>query len=213
MKRTVSVMAATSGARADVRLDATRTVGEVLPQLMRLTASTVPVIARAGRPLDPGLPVSHLRDGDVLVLTDCPTPPTAPAASIEVIAGPDAGLSVELPPGRWVVGRDGDALSLTDAQLSRHHLEVVVAPDGSVVVADLASTNGSSLYDAPISARQPVAWPLGAVLRAGATSLVHGRTCSPAATVVSSDGTTSVNRPPRLDTGDAPASVVFPPAP
>src|SRR5207302_268655 len=70
MQRTVSVVAAASGAAADVRLDACRTVGEVLPALRRLTGSAASLITRAGIALEPGLPVAHLRDGDLLVLTD-----------------------------------------------------------------------------------------------------------------------------------------------
>src|SRR4051812_41717991 len=213
MKRTVSVVAAASGAAADVRLDAGRTLGEVLPQLMRLTGSTSPLILRAGAALDPSLPVAHLRNGDELQLSDQPLPPRASALRIEITAGPDAGAGFDLPPGRCVLGRDVDGLSLTDPQLSRQHLELLVAADGSVTVTDLASTNGTSLDDVPLSAHQPTPWPAGAALRAGATTLVHGRTHAAAATAVSPDGTTIVNRPPRLDTGDAPRVVVFPSPP
>ena len=214
MKRTVSVIAAGSGATADVRLDATRTVGEVLPQLMRLTGSTVPTITRDGTALDPGLPVAHLHDGDVLVLTDSPRPALPATARVEVVAGPDAGTTVDLPPGRWLVGRDGDALSLTDALVSRHHFRNSTSrPTARVMVTDLGSTNGTRLYDADVGARQQVSWPAGAVLRCGTTSLVHGRTWSPAATAVRPDGTTIVNRPPRLDTGQPRQGVVFPAPP
>ncbi|HMC68625.1 MAG TPA: FHA domain-containing protein, partial [Mycobacteriales bacterium] len=213
MKRTVSVVAAASGATADVRLDAARTLGEVLPELLRLTGSTAPVLTRGGATLDPAQPVAHLRDGDELVLTDFAPRATSSTARIEVTAGPEAGLSVDLEPGRWLVGREGDGLALTDDQVSRHHLELVVEADGSVEVSDLGSTNGSLLYDAPLGERQLVAWPPGVVLRCGASSLVHGRIFSPAATAVSADGTTVVNRPPRLDTGQTAPTVEFPPAP
>src|SRR3954463_7168289 len=147
MKRTVSVVDAASGAAADVRLHANRTLGDVLPQLMRLTGSASPVIRpvilRAGAALDPSLPVAHLRDGDELQLADHPVPPTVSALRVEITAGPDAGAGIDLPPGRCVLGRDADGLSLTDPQLSRQHLELLVAADGSVVVTDLASTNGA----------------------------------------------------------------------
>src|SRR4051794_19990334 len=202
MKRTVSVVAAASGAVADVRLHANRTLGEVLPQLMRSTGSAGPLIRpliiRAGAALDPSLPVAHLRDGDELQLADHPAPPTVSALRVEMTAGPDAGAGVDLPPGRCLLGRGADGPSLTDPQLSRQHLELLVAADGSVVVTDLASTNGTSLDDVPLSAHQPMPWPPGAVLGAGGTTLVHGRAHAAAATAVSPDGTTIVNRPPRL---------------
>src|SRR3954464_4464731 len=226
MKRTVSVVAAASGAVADVRLHANRTLGEVLPQLMRLTGSAGPPLLpgraaarpgppppRAGGALDPSLPVAHLRDGDELRLAVHPVPPTVSALRVEITAGPDAGAGVDLPPGRCVLGRGADGLSLTDPQLSRQHLELLVAADGSVVVTDLASTNGTSLDDVPLPAHQPTPWPPGAVLRAGATTLVHGRTNAAAATAVSPDGTTIVNRPPRLPPGGAPPVVVVFPSP
>ena len=226
MKRTVSVVAATSGAAADVRLDASRTLAEVLPGLARLTGSDPRRVTRDGVVLDPGLPVAGLRDGDALVLADedsAPAPVLPGAARIEVTAGPDAGLSAALPAGRWVLGRaiPGHAvpgraeqpLPLTDPQLSREHVEVVVGVDGRLVVTDLRSTNGSRLGDIPLTAGRPVQWPAGTVLRCGGTRLVHGRTAVSAATTVAADGTTLVNRPPRLDGADRPRSVVFPTAP
>ena len=136
-----------------------------------------------------------------------------PAVRLEITAGPDAGAGVRLPPGRWVVGRDADGLSLTDPGISRQHLELRVAADGSVVATDLASTNGTTLDEAPLPVHQPMPWPPGAVLRAGSTTLVHGRTHAEAATAMRPDGTTIVNRPPRLDTGDAQQVVVFPSLP
>src|SRR5436305_1714342 len=51
MKRTVSVVASASGAAADVRLYANRTLGEVLPQLMRLTGSAGPLLRAGGAAL------------------------------------------------------------------------------------------------------------------------------------------------------------------
>ena len=61
MKRTVSVVAATSQAAADVRLDARRTLAEVMPQLAQLTGSELREVARNGVALDLGLPVATLR--------------------------------------------------------------------------------------------------------------------------------------------------------
>src|SRR4051794_37087595 len=118
MKRTVSIVAATSQAAADVRLDASRTLADVLPTLVQLTGSDLRGVARNGVPLEPGLPVASLRDGDVLVLTDTVSP-AAPSAliRIEVTAGLDAGLGAELPAGRWLLGRHTDVLPATDPQM------------------------------------------------------------------------------------------------
>ena len=61
---------------------------------------------------------------------------------ISVISGPNAGLRMELPDGKLVVGRDPACdLRLDDHQLSRQH--VVLHRDGpSCEIEDLQSTNG-----------------------------------------------------------------------
>ena len=213
MKRTVTVVAADTGAVADVRLDARKTLADVLPQLTALTGSTAASITHEGRALEPRLPVAHLHDGDVLLLTAAAEQRPAPAVRLDVTAGPDAGRFIELAPGRWVIGRGGQAVSLSDPLVSREHLEVIVDVDGTVHVGDLASANGTWLCDEPIPAHQPRRWPAGAVVRVGATWLVHGRHSAPAATAAAGDGSVIVNRPPRLGPVAASPTIVFPPAP
>src|SRR5947208_12050959 len=63
--------------------------------------------------------------------------------TLEVVEGPGAGkqLSVEEP---VVIGRAQDAdLVLEDGEVSRHHARVSPASDGSAVVEDLGSANGT----------------------------------------------------------------------
>lgn len=62
---------------------------------------------------------------------------------VVIASGPDAGGSLELPPGRWmVVGRDPSCdLTVKDPSLSRQHVRIRLDRD-CVQVEDLSSTNG-----------------------------------------------------------------------
>ncbi|MER5882907.1 FHA domain-containing protein, partial [Streptomyces sp. NPDC001941] len=114
------------------------------------------VVLYAGRDrLDPqrcSLGEPPLVDGAVLSLQspaddDAPADPSAPR--LHVVAGPDAGGVHLLHGGRIRVGRSADAdVPLDDPDVSRLHCAVTVAPDGRVSVADLGSTNGTSLVAA-----------------------------------------------------------------
>jgi pSer/pThr/pTyr-binding forkhead associated (FHA) protein len=63
--------------------------------------------------------------------------------ALEIVEGPGAGR--QLPLERSVtIGRDPDAdLVLDDGEVSRHHARITLNPDGSAVVEDLGSTNGT----------------------------------------------------------------------
>src|SRR5436309_15134184 len=98
MERVVTVVDAATGASADVRVEAGGTVGEALPELLRLTGAASSAVSRAGQPLEPRHPTADLRDGDVLVLGAEPTSILEPVVTIAVTAGPDAGRLVALPP-------------------------------------------------------------------------------------------------------------------
>ncbi|WP_314253038.1 FHA domain-containing protein [Streptomyces kutzneri] len=116
-----------------------------------------------------------LVDGAVLALHG-PVPDVLPedglgAAQLHVVAGPDAGGVHLLHSGQIRVGRSSDAdVPLDDPDVSRLHCAVTVIPDGRVAVADLNSTNGTTLDGAPVGA-QPVALPPGALLRVGESTL------------------------------------------
>lgn len=72
--------------------------------------------------------------------------------SVDVIAGPDAGLAVRVDPGVHVVGRGADCgVMLHDPTVSRRHLEVSVGDDSSVVVVPETGTNGLTVNDTPVA--------------------------------------------------------------
>ncbi|WP_425588420.1 FHA domain-containing protein, partial [Streptomyces tremellae] len=120
------------------------------------------------------LGVPPLVDGAVLSL-GAPGEDEAPvqeaAAQLRVVGGPDAGGVHLLHGGRVVIGRSAEAdVPLDDPDVSRLHCAVTVAPGGTVTVADLGSTNGTSLDGAAVGPAQvPMAW--GAWLRLGESTL------------------------------------------
>ncbi|MFF4805459.1 FHA domain-containing protein [Streptomyces sp. NPDC001351] len=97
-------------------------------------------------------------------LDDAPT-------QLHVIAGPDAGGVHLLHGGEIRVGRSADAdVPLDDPDVSRLHCAVTVAADGQVSVADLDSTNGTTLDGTRLGTR-PVRFTPGALLRVGESAL------------------------------------------
>ncbi|MET9572769.1 FHA domain-containing protein, partial [Streptomyces virginiae] len=116
-----------------------------------------------------------LVDGAVLALHS-PMPDVLPedglgAPQLHVVAGPDAGGVHLLHDGQIRIGRSGDAdVPLDDPDVSRMHCAVTVARGGRVAVADLDSTNGTTLDGSPVGT-QPVALPPGALLRVGESTL------------------------------------------
>ncbi|MFD8985738.1 FHA domain-containing protein, partial [Streptomyces sp. NPDC059564] len=93
------------------------------------------------------------------------------APQLHVVAGPDAGGVHLLHPGAVRIGRSADAdVPLDDPDVSRLHCAVTVMPDGRVAVADLGSTNGTTLDGAPVGVRA-VPLPPGALLRIGESTL------------------------------------------
>ncbi|WP_420705535.1 FtsK/SpoIIIE domain-containing protein [Streptomyces sp. NRRL F-5126] len=92
-------------------------------------------------------------------------------AQLRVVAGPDAGGVHLLHGGRVVIGRSAEAdVPLDDPDVSRLHCAVTLAADGAVAVADLGSTNGTTLDGAPVgSSRVPL--PPGAALRLGESTV------------------------------------------
>ncbi|MGW0362377.1 FHA domain-containing protein [Streptomyces sp. NPDC002990] len=116
-----------------------------------------------------------LVDGAVLAL-HAPVPDVLPeeglgAPQLHVVAGPDAGGVHLLHSGQIRVGRSAEAdVPLDDPDVSRLHCAVTVMRDGRVSVADLSSTNGTTLDGLPVGP-QPVPLPPGALLRVGESTL------------------------------------------
>ncbi|WP_108934739.1 FHA domain-containing protein [Streptomyces ardesiacus] len=117
-----------------------------------------------------------LVDGAVLCLgaPGEPDPHAEPAdvpVQLHVVAGPDAGGVHLLHGGQIRLGRSADAdVALDDPDVSRMHCAVTVGPDGRVSVADLGSTNGTTLDGARVGDR-PVRFAPGALLRIGESAL------------------------------------------
>lgn len=73
--------------------------------------------------------------------------------------------------GQVRVGRSSEAdVPLDDPDVSRLHLSLQLAADGSVTVHDLGSTNGTALDGRPLS-EEPRALPEGALLRLGESTV------------------------------------------
>ncbi|MFI9339692.1 FHA domain-containing protein [Streptomyces sp. NPDC052773] len=117
-----------------------------------------------------------LLDGAVLSLGAPADPEPHPEvedapARLDVVAGPDAGGVHLLHGGRIEIGRSADAdVPLDDPDVSRLHCAVTLSPDGRVTVADLGSTNGTTLDGTRVGAR-PVRFTPGALLRLGESAL------------------------------------------
>ncbi|MFI2366824.1 FHA domain-containing protein [Streptomyces sp. NPDC018833] len=140
------------------------------------TSGTVVLYAGQER-LDPQrrtLGEPPLVDGAVLALqspVDDDSHGVQAPARLHVVAGPDAGGVHLLHGGRIGVGRSADAdVPLDDPDVSRLHCAVTVTDDGRVTVADLGSTNGTTVDGASVDTR-PVRLPAGALLRLGESTL------------------------------------------
>ncbi|MGW0873618.1 FHA domain-containing protein [Streptomyces sp. NPDC002740] len=117
-----------------------------------------------------------LIDGAVLSLGAPADPEPHPEvdeapARLHVVAGPDAGGVHLLHGGQVRVGRSADAdVPLDDPDVSRLHCTVTLSPEGRVTVADLGSTNGTTLDGSRVQDR-PVRLSPGALLRVGESAL------------------------------------------
>ncbi|GGU72677.1 hypothetical protein GCM10010260_00400 [Streptomyces filipinensis] len=156
-------------------------------------ASTSVVLYAGTERLDPRrctLGEPPLVDGAVLSLgapaaaEPHPGPADAPT-QLRVVAGPDAGGVHLLHGGRITVGRSAEAdVPLDDPDVSRLHCAVTVGADGRVSVADLDSTNGTTLDGVRVDSR-PVRFPAGGLLRVGESALRVAPSGGPGARVVS----------------------------
>ncbi|MEV7088766.1 FHA domain-containing protein [Streptomyces sp. NPDC093085] len=132
-----------------------------------------------------------LIDGAVLSLqvpNEADVPTEDAPAQLHVVAGPDAGGVHLLHGGQIRIGRSAEAeVPLDDPDVSRLHCAVTVAEDGGVTVADLRSTNGTTLEGAPVGGA-PVRLAPGALLRIGESALRLTGGARPAALATASDG-------------------------
>ncbi|MFH8340265.1 FtsK/SpoIIIE domain-containing protein [Streptomyces sp. AM6-12] len=137
---------------------------------------------------------------------------------LHVVAGPDAGGVHLLHGGRITVGRSADAdVPLDDPDVSRLHCAVTVGADGRVSVADLGSTNGTTLDGTRIGERA-VGVPAGGLLRIGESALrvAPGGPRARARVPVVADGEGCLRVGPGADAPDAglpPAAPATPTSP
>ena len=67
-----------------------------------------------------------------------------PKPSLVVVAGPDVGAVAHLTDSMFLIGRDPSCqLQLRDESVSRFHISIKPGPDGSLIIRDLNSTNGT----------------------------------------------------------------------
>ncbi|WP_035848691.1 FtsK/SpoIIIE domain-containing protein [Kitasatospora azatica] len=176
------------------------------------SATHVHLYAGAER-IDDRTPLGHppLLDGAVLSIGE-PDPqadgaPAGAATELRVIGGPDAG-GVHRLHGRQIrLGRSSEAdVPLDDPDVSRLHLALHLAADGSVTVHDLGSTNGTALDGRPLT-DEPRPLAEGALLRLG-ESTVTLAAAPPAeaarTTVPDGLGHLQVSPPPRAARPTAP---------
>ncbi|MEF9904260.1 FHA domain-containing protein [Streptomyces sp. P9-A2] len=143
----------------------------------------------------PGEPEPHPE------LDDIPT-------RLHVVAGPDAGGVHLLHGGEIRIGRSADAdVPLDDPDVSRLHCAVTVGRDGRVSVADLGSTNGTTLDGRRVGSR-PVGLAPGALLRIGESALRLTPAAGPGArarTTPDGEGHVRVPEPPAGTSAEPPA--------
>ncbi len=130
-----------------------------------------------------------------------------------MVAGPDAGGVHLLHGGEIRIGRSADAdVPLDDPDVSRLHCAVTVGADGRVSVADLGSTNGTTLDGRSVGPRAVRLTP-GALLRIGESALrltlAEGPSARTAATP-DGEGHVRVPGPGAADTGSTRPAVGTP---
>ncbi|MFE9397553.1 FtsK/SpoIIIE domain-containing protein [Streptomyces flavidovirens] len=128
-------------------------------------------------------------------------------AQLHVVAGPDAGGVHLLHGGRISIGRSTEAdVPLNDPDVSRLHCTVTLTKDGRVSVADLGSTNGTSL-DGEDLTDHPVPFSPGALLRVGESALrllTPGDQALPLKTTPDGEGHLRLTRTPATTHATAP---------
>lgn len=89
---------------------------------------------------------------------------------IEVVSGPDAGMTVRIDAEPFLIGRSSDAkLRLSDQKVSRVHAAIRTSDERGLLVEDLGSENGTLVHGREIS--DPAVVSDGTEVRVGDTVL------------------------------------------
>jgi S-DNA-T family DNA segregation ATPase FtsK/SpoIIIE len=216
MQVTLTIRSRT-GYLGDVEVTAAEqtTAAELATPLRALTGSDDDApIASAGRPLTDAAVLGGpgLRSGCTLTIG-----PTADRAvsvssvlSLHVISGPDSGQVVPLSRGTHVIGRDAAAdIVVDDPEVSRRHVQVDVGAHG-VTIADLGSTNGTSVDGVAVGSDPRPLMPQSAVRVGNSALAIVGASEPPAALRPDPSGALFVNRPPHIDHVFNDAPIEFP---
>ncbi len=89
-----------------------------------------------------------------------------------VIQGPDKGRRFEVPDEQTLVGRDSRQLPITDNTVSRRHAELIPTEDGSWILKDMASANGTYVNGTRVLRNLQL--KAGDQIRVGRTLLIFG---------------------------------------
>src|SRR5947208_2788933 len=95
------------------------------------------------------------------------------APPVVVVRTPNRQPFVILLEERLEFGRDCDGVIVADTRMSRRHVALDPHPDGTVLVTDLGSSNGTTVNGEPVL--YPVPAESGTVVRAGNTVITIGR--------------------------------------
>ena len=172
----------------EVRAEPTATVGDLAEalgaHLVGLHSRALLAPVTEGRPWPAGqlLAETGLRSGQLLPVETVPgswrtatlrSGAETVRATIEVIAGPDAGRTVPLTGASATIGRAADnTVVLTDPQVSRHHAHLLL--DGEPVIVDDGSAAGTVVGGTAI--RRPTPLPADEPFRLGdSILLLHAR--------------------------------------
>jgi two-component system NtrC family sensor kinase len=89
-----------------------------------------------------------------------------------VLQGPDKGRRFEVPDGQTLVGRDSRQLPITDNTVSRRHAELIPTEEGTWVLKDLSSANGTYVNGTRVL--RNLQMKAGDQIRVGRTLLLFG---------------------------------------
>lgn len=144
--------------------------GAAYPATLALHHLAIPrgaTIAAATAPLDMGA-YGAVDDPVPVAVTEDHADGPAPCVTVEVVAGPSAGLAIALPVGTHLIGRHPAAdVALCGGAVSARHAELTIRPDGSATLRDLGSRNGLDGHHGDLVGP----WARGSCVRLGDTVL------------------------------------------